>query len=86
MKVILNNINIYNNVVIINHVHDNRTFVNNENLIINKRDEDDSNNPAASINIQDNEDHPLIAQFEARILQIENEKRELLDQLNSENK
>ena len=72
--------------VIINHVHDNRTFVNNDNLIINNPDEDDPNNPAASINIRNNEDHPLIAQLEARLLQVENEKRELLDQLNSENK
>jgi len=86
MKVINNTINFYNNVVIINHVHDNKTFVNGEDLTIVKTDKGDLSTPMPKIVINDNNGHPLIARLEARILQVENEKRELLDQLNNENK
>ncbi|MEO6523873.1 MAG: hypothetical protein ABIN91_19470 [Mucilaginibacter sp.] len=82
MKVTINTINFYNNVVIINHVHDNKTFANNDNLTINKMDEDDLSDITPHIVVNDNENHPLIAELEGRILQSENEKKELLEQLN----
>jgi|GEM_PF-2171672 len=86
MKVINNTINFYNNVVIINHVHDNKTFVNSDDLTIVKTEKDDLSNLTPRIVINDNNEHPLIARLKARILQVENEKRELLDLLNNENK
>jgi hypothetical protein len=41
---------------------------------------------ATPIVINDNANHPLIARLEARILVVEQEKQQLLEKLNNENK
>ncbi len=83
MKVIINTVNFYNN-VIINHIHD-RTIVNTEKRP-KETNEDDLSGATSYVIINDNNEHPLIAELEARILQVENEKRELLDELNNNKK
>jgi hypothetical protein len=62
MKVIINTINFYNN-VIINHVHD-KTMVNGDKRPKDKTDEDDLSGSIPLMVINDNNDHPLIAQLE----------------------
>ena len=81
MKVIINNINIY-------HIHDNKCIINGNNFKAynGKMDDADFSGFTPHIVVNDNEDHPLIAQLEARILQSEHEKRELLEKLNGNSK
>ncbi len=86
MKVIINNINIY-------HIHDNRFYNNGSNNHLNvdlgKPKDTDLNGFASCIVVNDdldNKDNPLIAQLKERILKSELEVKELLDQLNNENK
>jgi len=79
MKVIINNINIY-------HIHDNKFNggYNSFNANSDKMDDVDSSKFSLAVVVNDdinNNDHPLIAQLEARILQSEREIKELLDRL-----
>ena len=83
MKVIINTINFYNNVVIINHPNEKKSIINSDNHPKDKTSEVDLGDITPHVVVNDNENHPLIAQLEARILQSENEKKELLEQLNS---
>ncbi|WP_291123047.1 hypothetical protein [Flavobacterium sp. UBA6046] len=85
MKVIINTINIYNN-VIINHTHQDKTNINGKNTDDNKASEADLGDLTPYIIINDNNDHPLIAQLEARILKSECDKKELIEKRNNENK
>ncbi|GAC1564330.1 MAG: hypothetical protein NVS3B13_40590 [Mucilaginibacter sp.] len=82
MKIINNTINFYNNVVIINYANDNKTIINSDNQRGDKMSEGDLSNLTPCIVINDNNDHPLIAQLEARILQSELEVKKLLDKNN----
>ena len=86
MKVIINNINIY-------HIHDNRFYNNGSNNHLNvdlmKQKEVDLSGYSSCIVVNDDlakEENPLIAQLKERILKSELEVRELLEQLNNENK
>ncbi|MFI5139565.1 MAG: hypothetical protein ACHQIM_17225 [Sphingobacteriales bacterium] len=81
MKVIINNINIY-------HIHDNKCIINGNNFKARngKIDDADFSGFTAHIVVNDNPGHPLIAQLEARILESDQEKRELLEKLNCESK
>jgi hypothetical protein len=80
MKVIINTINFYNN-VIINHVHGNKIIINRDQISNNESCDGDLEDLTPNIIINE---HPLVAQLKARVLQSEQENRELLDQLNSE--
>jgi len=84
MKVIINNINIY-------HIHDIKFNGGNNSFNINSDKMDDADlskfSPAVIVNENiNNNDHPLIAQLEARILQSEREKKQLLDRLHYDSK
>jgi len=84
MKIIINTINIY-------HIHDNsyNTCGNHFKANKDKMDDADLSEFSPPIFVNDNlnhNDHPLISQLEARILESEREKRELLDQLHRESK
>lgn len=82
MKVIINTINIY-------HIHDNSYHIDNR---FNGHSDKQSGMKTSDIETTDfasdivvNDDHnPLILQLKARILQSENEIKELLDKLNNE--
>lgn len=84
MKVIINTINIY-------HIHDNKYNIDNrcnghsaKHSGIKIGDEDFSDF-APHVVVNDNDNHnPLILELKARILQSENEIKELLDKLNNE--
>ena len=82
MKVIINTVNFYNNVII--HVHDGNIVNSDKKPKVKTNVDDLSTTPYILIN--DNSEHPLIAQLEERILQVETEKQELIDQLNNNNK
>ncbi|MET3978077.1 hypothetical protein ABIB62_000643 [Mucilaginibacter sp. UYP25] len=82
MKVIINNINIY-------HIHDIKFNGGNNSFNINSDKIGDADlskfYPTVVVNENiNNNDHPLIAQLEACILQSEREKKQLLDQLHNE--
>jgi hypothetical protein len=81
MKVIINNISIY-------HIHDNKYNINGNNFNARggKMDDADFIGFTPHIVVNDNPGHPLVAQLEARILQSEREKKELLEKLNSQTK
>ena len=84
MKIIINTINIYN-------IHNNRynTCGNNLKASKDKMNDADLSEFSPPIFVNDNlnhNDHPLISQLEARILESEREKRELLDRLHRESK
>jgi hypothetical protein len=81
MKVIINKINFYNNVIIINHSNDKKSTINCDNYPNHEMSETDFGDTIPHVVVNDNENHTLIAQLEARILQSENEKKELLNQL-----
>ena len=84
MKVIINTINIY-------HIHDNSYHIDNR---CNERSakhsgiktsEEDLNDFAPHVVVNGHDNHnPLISELKARILQSENEIKELLDKLNNE--
>jgi len=84
MKVIINTINIY-------HIHDNSYHIDNrcnghsaKHSGIKTGDED-FNDFAPHVVVNDDDNHnPLILELKARILQSENEIKELLDKLNTE--
>ncbi|HEY2583611.1 MAG TPA: hypothetical protein VGI43_17495 [Mucilaginibacter sp.] len=84
MKIIINTINIY-------HIHDNSYNTCGSHFKANKNKIDNADlrefSPAIIVNddLNDN-DHPFIAQLEARILESERDKRELLDRLHRESK
>jgi hypothetical protein len=81
MKIIINTINIYN-------IHDITYNISGNHFKSRdgKMDETDLSEFATSIVMNDNANHPLIARLEARILAVEQEKQELLEKLNNENK
>ena len=81
MKIIINTINIYN-------IHDITYNINGNNFKSRdgKMDDTDLSAFATPIVMNDNTNHPLIARLEARILASEQEKQELLEKLNNENK
>ncbi len=86
MKVVINNINIY-------YIHKNRFYNTGNNSHLNvdlgKPKEADLTDFASCIVVNDdlqNNDNPLIEQLKQRILKSELEVKELLDQLNNENK
>jgi hypothetical protein len=83
MKVIINTINFYNNVIIINHSQDKKSTINCDSDPNDKMSETDLGGIIPHVVVNDNENHTLIAQLEARVLQSENEKKVLLDQLSS---
>lgn len=84
MKIIINTINIY-------HIHDNNYNTCGYHFKANRDKMDDTDlrkfSPAVVVNENlNNNDHPLIAQLEARMLESEREKKELLDWLHRESK
>jgi len=83
MKIIINTINIY-------HIHDNSyNICGNHFKAKDKMDDTDLSEFSSAIIVNDNlnnNDHPLIAQLEVRILESEREKRELLERLHCESK
>ncbi len=86
MKVVINNINIY-------HIHNNRFYNTGNNSHLNvdlgKPKDSDLSGFSSCIIVNDdleNSDNPLIEQLKQRILKSEIEVKELLDQLNNENK
>jgi hypothetical protein len=81
MKIIINTINIYN-------IHDITYNISSNNFKSRngKMDDTDLSEFPTPIMMNDNVNHPLIARLEARILASEQEKQELLEELNNENK
>jgi len=84
MKVIINTINIY-------HIHDNKYHIDNRHNGNNakppsiKTGNGDNADFVSNVVVNNDEQHdPLILQLKARILQSENEIKELLDKLNNE--
>jgi hypothetical protein len=80
MKIIINTINIYN-------IHDITYNINGKNFKSRngKMDDTDLSEFTTPVMMNDNA-NPLIARLEARILASEQEKQDLLEKLNNENK